>query len=424
MNKSKVYLTSTGCFTVQTETNHIAAYLKSNGYELVDTVEKAEAIIVTTCGVTDESAKGTQKEILDCIRKRGDNVPIYVAGCFVRIEKTRMKELTEYGAIFPVPDINGIENEFIGSNPWTSITYNNFFSHPFSTQYLQQVNAEAPIKLKIIKKSIGLIDRLFKKQLLFDFLFTVGHLYNPEVQRDIWPVIASRGCTHACTYCAVRIGRGKYTSKPQSSVMHEIRMGIEQGYKRILLIGDELGPYGSDLKDGTSLSTLLDSLTSEEFAISIGLWYIDAFLLMEALPALERLAEKNKLFFLGITIQHGSNRILELMNRHYSLADTMDAIQNFKKFPNIIIATQFMVGFPTETEEDFSETLALVNKGFFDKVEVFEYSPRPRTLAAKMTDDVPPQVKKERGNRLRKLAFKKSQSLFLKHAISQFGDKT
>lgn len=420
MMPSKVFLTSTGCFIVQTETNHIAAYLNSNHYEIVDSIEKAEAIIITTCAVTEKSAEGTYQGIFECIKKRNNHVPIFVVGCYPRIERKRMEELLGYGNIHSVPEINDIENEFLGSNPWNSVTYNDFYEHPFSREYLQQVIDCAPTKVKFLRKLIGYFDEIFRTELLFHYLLAVGHLYNPEVQRAIWPVIASKGCTHACTYCAVRIGRGKYTSKPPDSIRREIRVGIDNGYKRMLLIGDELGPYGVDLKDGSSLSSLLDLINSEEFAVKFGLWYLDAFMLMEAAPALNRLAEKGKIFFLGITVQHGSERILDLMNRHYSIPDTMNVISNFRRYPGVMIATQFMVGFPTETEEDFLETFRLVEKGVFDKVEVFEFSPRPGTRAAKMIDDVPPQVKADRAQRLRKLAAKKSKRIFLNRMIGRF----
>lgn len=155
-------------------------------------------------------------------------------------------------------------------------------------------------------------------------------------------------------------------------MLNEIQIGVEKGYDLILLIGDELGPYGVDLNDGTTLSTLLDSLAAERISASIGLWYLDAFELMAAVPSLLRLAELGKVFFLGITIQHGSERILDLMNRHYSISETMEAVRKFRKYPGMIIATQIMVGFPSEAEEDFLKNIPIIESGCFDKVEVFQ----------------------------------------------------
>ena len=419
MDRSKVFLTSTGCFIVQTKTNHIAAYLKNNNYDLVNTAPEAEAIIITTCAVTEGAAEGTRKKILECIEKRRAHVPVYVVGCYSRVEKDCMKDLANYGETYAIPEIKDIEKEFLGVTTWDSTEYNNFFSYPFREQYLESASDSEEMRHKILKRFFRIMDSILKKDMQFLYLFGVGHLYSPDVQRAIWPVICSKGCTHACSYCAVRIGTGRYASKPLVPILDEVKRGVKRGYRRALLIGDELGPYGVDLKDGTSLSTLLDALASGEYPIQLGLWYLDAFHLMDVLPAVERLAQEKELFFLGITVQHGSKRILDLMNRHYSVSDTMDAIVALRKHPKMLIATQIMVGFPSETEEDFLESYRLVERGCFDKVEVFEYSPRPGTRAAEMSNDVPADVKRERAERLRRLAARKAKRLFARKIMNE-----
>ena len=415
----RVFLTARSCYIVQTETNQIAAYLNANGYELVDSAEKADAIIITTCAVTETAAEATVQGILDCIRGRRDDAPVYVVGCYSRIEPERMEEISKLGNVIPLPEVKDIEKEFLGTHPWATVEYNNFWSHPFAVQRMNYAY-KASLQFKIVKKGLSVVDTICKTETCFHFFLIASHLYNPEIQRVIWPILVSKGCTHACSYCAVRKGRGKYTSKPIPSVLREVRLGIDRGYKRILLIGDELGPYGVDLKGEMNLSGLLDYFRSEDLAIKVGLWYLDAFEMTEVLESLKVLAGAGKIFFLGITIQHGSSRILELMNRHYSLDDTMKGIEELRKYSTITIATQFMVGFPTETDEDFQETLRLVQTGYFDIVEVFEYSPRPGTKAAKMIDDVPPEVKAERAKVLRRASRWNSTRLFMRHVRDEF----
>jgi tRNA A37 methylthiotransferase MiaB len=418
MNGKKVYLTSRACYIVQTETNHIAAYLDQNGYELVDTCVEADAAIITTCAVTESAAESTYQGVLECVKSRNDGIPIYVVGCYTRIESKRINELAKYGNIFPIPEIKDIEHEFPGINTWDSIVYNNFFSHPFCDQVKESQSSNTSHKRKLLRRLFSIMDSVLGKEILFYYHFRHGHLYSQEIQRSIWPVIVSKGCTHACSYCAVRKGRGKYCSKPQNSVLNEIRTGIDNGYERILLMGDELGPYGVDLKDGTSLATLLGVLNSEEFPVSSGLWYMDCFHLMDAAAALVELCKRGKIFFLGITIQSGSPRILELMNRHYSIEYSLDVISNLRAYPGIILATQIMVGFPGETDEDFQKSVDVVEKGYFDIIEVYEYSPRPGTPAAKMVDDVPAAVKRRRKMILDRIAYDKGRKLFLRWFFS------
>lgn len=421
MDINKIYLTSTACYIVQTETNQIAAYLSKNGYQLVDSEDSADAIIITTCAVTQQSADVTYQYVLDCIKKRRtDNIPVYIVGCFTRIETKNMERLLGFSKVFAIPEVKDVEKEFPGKIHFSCIHYNNFFSHPFAEKRLSDYHKQRNFKFRIISNSLSFFDFLFNKDTKFHYLFRNGHLYCPEIQRSIWPVLTAKGCVYNCSYCAVRKGRGRYTSKPYESVINEIKTGISNGYNKVLLIGDELGTYGIDLKDGTSLSALLKTFISDEYPVRIGIWYLDAFRLNAVSSIIDELAQKNKIFFLGITIQNGSKRILDLMNRHYSIEETMDVVARLSRYHNIIIATQFMVGFPTESEQDFLETYALVEKGFFDNVEIYCYSPRPGTRAAEMIDDVPLSVKEERAAKLRELAGKKSRKRFLNYILKEF----
>jgi len=411
--KRKVYVTSKACYIVQTETNHIAAYLTDNNYELVDKIHDADAIIITTCAVTESSARTTYNGILECIKERKGNTPIYVVGCYTRIEPHRLKELSEYGNIIAIPEVKDIEKEFMGPHPWSSVIYNNFFAHHFWKETIKEKIKTTPRSKRILGTLLKAADSVLKTDISFYYQFR-RHLYNPEIQKRIWPVIVSKGCIHGCTYCAVRKGRGKHTSKPLLKVIEEIKNGIDRGYDKVLLIADEIGTYGIDLRDGTSLFSLLGELEKDDYPISIGFWYLDCFKLMDVESRIEELCRKGKIFFLGITLQSGSPRVLKLMNRNYSLEDSVRAVKKFREYPGVIISTQIMVGYPTETDDDFKKSYDLINKGYFDLVEVYEYSPRPGTPAARLVDDVPPEVKAKRASTLRRLATKHAKRNFIK----------
>lgn len=420
MGPDKVYLKSVACFIVQTETNQIAACLEGNGYQLVDTVEQADAIILTTCAVTQHSSDHTYSAILDCLARRKDKVPLYIVGCYSRIEVETSKELQEkHEDVFFVPEFVELEKIFAGNNSWEDFTYNDFFSYPYCAQKIEDATKSENTSFGRRIKALSVMGSIFRKDLLFYYLLRQNHLYSIYVQTHVWPVLVAKGCTHACTYCAVRIGRGKFRSKPVASVITEIKTGANKGYDKVLLIGDELGPYGVDFKDGTTLATLLDSIIAEDISVKLGLWYVDCFKLKEIVPALETLAKKERLFLLGIPFQSGSRRILDLMNRRYSLEDAVETVGRLRKYPGVIIASQFMVGFPTETEEDFLASVELVGKGYFDKVEVYSFSPRPGTRAAKMENDVPDSVKEQRNRKLSEIAGRRSRKLLMRHLIHE-----
>ena len=425
MDTKKIYVASVACYIVQTETNHIASYFRNNGYQLVDSCEKADAIILTTCAVTQEASDYSLKVINDYLEKRKPEASLYIVGCYNRIEKDRILELKGIKNVFSVPEYRDLERIFPSETSFSSTVYNDFFGHPFAEQKLKEGAKCVSLRTRVLQGVLHTMDRVLKSDIRFRYLLRNGHLYNPIVQRSIWPVIVSKGCVYRCSYCAVRIGRGDYVSKPMDVVLDEIKAGMGKKYKKILLIADEIGTYGIDLKNGTSLARLLERLDSVEFPAMFGMWYLDAFRLKQAMPVLERLNSKNKIFFLGITIQHGSQGILKLMNRRYSLEYTMEAIKTLRENPSLIIATQIMVGFPSETDADFEKSLAIVKTGYFDDVEVYCYSPRPGTKAAEMTDDVPDKVKEERANQLRNIASvlgKRLLSQSIKHdVLSEFG---
>lgn len=414
MDGNKVFLTSSACYIVQTETNHIAAYLEQNDYQLVDTPGEADALIITTCAVTGSASDVTSECIRDLIAQRKDGAPVYIVGCFTRIEIQKMEALLQISDVISVAELPDLESAFPGEKSLQFIVYNDFFSHPFAEHRLMDYSQETSLKAKMINGAFGVVDAAFKTDTQFRYLFRNGHLYSPHIQRATWPVVVSKGCLYNCAYCAVRVGRGKHVSKPVKVVMNEIETGIQRGYEKILLVADELGTYGKDLRDGTNFPALLEMLLSDKYPVKLGLWYLDAFRLKQTMPVLEKLAEANKIFFLGITVQHGSERILKLMNRRYSIDDTVDAVAKLRKYPSIIMATQIMVGYPTETAEDFEKSLSIVDKGYFDKVEVYPFSPRPGTKAAELDDDVPMEIKVARANRLRLVANKRGRNLLVK----------
>jgi tRNA-2-methylthio-N6-dimethylallyladenosine synthase len=177
--------------------------------------------------------------------------------------------------------------------------------------------------------------------------------------------------------------------------MSEFREGLQKGFRHFGLLGTEVGAYGHDL--GYSLTDLLGEMTAQEERVKIGLRNINPYHLKNMLNELVPLLESKRIWYMECPAESGSNRILKLMNRNYSVEEYKDWIKTVRKaYPNIIIRTQLMVGFPTETEEDFKETLHLLDDVVLDFAEVYKYSKRPKTVAARMEPQVPDQIKKQR----------------------------
>jgi tRNA A37 methylthiotransferase MiaB len=165
------------------------------------------------------------------------------------------------------------------------------------------------------------------------------------------------------------------------------------------LIGTDTGPYGKDL--GYTLADLLKEIVKQEGNFKIGLRNVNPRYLKTMLKEFVPILESKRIWFMECAAESGSNRILGLMNRKCTIEEFKDCIQAVRTaYPGIMIRTQLMVGFPTETEQDFAETMRLLDDVIFDYAEVYKYSERPRTLAVNMEPKVPEQIKQQRFRKL------------------------
>lgn len=225
------------------------------------------------------------------------------------------------------------------------------------------------------------------------------------------------GCNNFCTYCIVPYRRGKMRSRNKDNVVKEAEYLVNQGYQEIVLSGIHVGGYGQDLKD-CSFSSLIKELTAIPNLKSLRISSIEESEIDDQLIAL--IKEKDNLAkHLHIPLQSGSNKILKLMNRKYTREEFISRVKQIKILvPNVMISGDVIVGFPHETEEDFMDTYNLCEE-CFDMLHVFPYSARPGTVAAKMDEQISPEVKKERSKKLIEL----SDRLYDKYASRFIGQE-
>jgi tRNA A37 methylthiotransferase MiaB len=180
-------------------------------------------------------------------------------------------------------------------------------------------------------------------------------------------------------------------------IVNEFKLGLQKGYNRFFLVAPDLGSYGIDI--GYNIVDLLQKLVElNESEYQIILNQINPVDLIRLLPGLEKILSSGKIEALGCQVESGSDRILELMGRDYRASDWKNSILRInKKFPLVRISTHVMIGFPTETEEDFEATMKLLDFPIFiDWVGFFLFSPRPTVYASRLSGQVPQKVKDER----------------------------
>ena len=217
------------------------------------------------------------------------------------------------------------------------------------------------------------------------------------------------GCNNFCSYCIVPYVRGRERSREPEAIVREVERLVSDGVSEVMLLGQNVNSYGKTLKEPVTFARLLKMLEPVEGLKRIRFMTSHPKDLSDEL--IETMAESRKIcHHLHLPLQSGSSRILKEMNRRYDKEKYLSLVEKIRKaIPDISLTTDIIVGFPGETEEDFEETLDVVEKAGYDTAFTFLYSKRTGTPAAKMENQVPEEVAKERFNRLLALVQKKGR---------------
>lgn len=358
----KTYNISTfGCQMNENDSEKLAGMLETMGYKQVNNTEEADLILYNTCCVR-ENAELKVYGHLGSLKKLKSSKPgliIAVCGCMMQ-----QKEVVEV-----------IQKKY----RHVDLIFGTHNLHRFPELLYQAYNSDKPVTN--VDDSEGTI--------------TEGMPIRREHHVKAWLTIMY-GCNNFCSYCIVPYVRGRERSRKLSDIVDEARILGHQGYKEITLLGQNVNSYGLDLKDGSSFAGLLRSLEDVEgierirFMTSHPKDLSDD--LINAIKECKKVCEH-----VHLPIQSGSDRILGEMNRKYTRAHYFNLVEKIRsKVPDISITTDIIVGYPGETEEDFSQTLDLIERIRFDYVYTFLYSKRTGTPAAKKQDQVSEEVKKRR----------------------------
>ncbi|MBC7220440.1 tRNA (N6-isopentenyl adenosine(37)-C2)-methylthiotransferase MiaB [Candidatus Bipolaricaulota bacterium] len=212
-------------------------------------------------------------------------------------------------------------------------------------------------------------------------------------------VTIAEGCSHACAYCVVPRVRGPLRSRPMAEVLAELRGLAQAGYQEATLLGQNVDAYGRDLGDGTSFARLLRAVGEVPIPRIRFTTSHPAYMTDEVIAALA--SGGNLCPHVHLAVQSGSDRVLAAMNRGYTREGFLALVRRLREaIPGVNVTTDVIVGFPGETEDDFAQTLCLIDEARFGTVYAAMYSPRPGTRAARMPDDVPPEEKARRLERV------------------------
>jgi len=399
-NSKKACILSYGCPENRIDTARMQEFFKQNGWILISNFMEADIIIFNTCGLTRDTQEASIKMINRLSTQKKESCQLIISGCLPKINKERLEEVYQ-GIYFGSDELERL-NEIIDSDVKAQEIHANFLA---SECHLNK-------NIGSYFKKITEIDiyKVIIKFLTYTWLHRIDKatsICNPYT----YYIKVSTGCLNKCSYCAVRISRGRVRSKTIVDVVEEFEKGVEKGFHEFALLGTDLGAYGVD--QGTNLVSLLYELFKKKEKYKIKLRNIHPRFLIQMMPELRQFFQTGKISFLSSAVESGNNRILSLMNRGYKIEDFKEAIARLnKEFPEIQIRTQLMVGFPSETEEEFQDTMQLLDEVTFDFAEVYMFEPRPRTKAAMMINQIP-----------RKVAIKRFNKIFIKSLFNNMERK-
>ena len=359
------YVETYGCQQNEADSEKIRGYLTQSGYRIVQEAEGADVVVMNTCAIREHANQRVFGNLgaLTHTKRRHPRQKIFLCGCMAgqTVVSDRVKK--------SYPHVDGV----------------------FSTHHLWQF---PEILWNVLSKG--------KRQFYIED--EPGSIAEgiPQVRDSglkAW-VSIMYGCNNFCTYCIVPYVRGRERSRKKEDILAECRSLVESGIKDITLLGQNVNSYGKDLEEQIDFADLLKEIAEipGEFRIRFMTSHPkDASeKLFDTMAASPKIAKQ-----LHLPFQSGSSRVLKAMNRHYDRETYLKKVNYAKSvMPDLVLTSDVIVGFPGETEEEFEETISLIEQVHYDSLFTFIFSPRPGTPAAKMEDPTPKEEKSRRFDKL------------------------
>ena len=343
----KIYLETYGCTANKSDESVFRGIIKKENHEIADSIEEADVLVLLTCTVIGT----TEQRMLSRMKVfKKTNKKIVVAGCMPSVQPDLIKSIVPNAFLLPSQHMHYI-NDIITGKEYTFIPKNKTLS---------------PKNFKGISA----------------------------------PISIAEGCMLSCSYCITHFARGKLRSFPMNEIVSDVSNALKQGCKEIQITAQDTASYG--LGTGNNLGKLLSNICKikDDFRIRTGM--MNPFNIQKNLENIISAYDDPKIYkFLHLPVQSGDNDILKKMNRKYVVEDFLEIVNKFReKYPDITLSTDVIVGFPTETDEQFNRTSDLLRKVRPDIVNITRYSARPLTEAKTMKGRVSTKIAKERSKYL------------------------
>ena len=362
----KIGIISLGCSKNLVDSEMILGLFKDiKGIYFVNKINECDLIIINTCGFIESSKQEALDTIFECINTKKENAKILVTGCLSQRYKKELQEA--------IPEVD----------------------------YFMSINEykNAGIIISNLLNGISLNDKGLNDKIKYSL--TPKHYGYIKI---------AEGCRNNCTYCAIPLIRGSLVSKDKKTILEEVKMAIEEGKEEIILIAQDTTGYGYDKNDNYYLVDLLKDILKTNVE-QVRMLYLYPDEITDSL--IDLVANNNRIVpYFDIPLQHINDDLLRNMNRRGTKKEIIDIITKIRnKISNAIIRTTFIVGYPSETEEQFEELCEFIKQYPFDRMGAFTYSKEENTKASDLEGQLEEDVKERRLNKLMEIQKEVSLSL-------------
>jgi len=358
---------------------------QQNSYLYTKNVHQADFLLYNACGHLQSKQDESIRDIKKLLKLKKSSARLIVWGCLPKINPVSLKDVYNGPMIGP-------------EESWPFfLRYFNLIEKEDFDVYANSLNKCHLLKQKVHRQ----LSKREKLTNIYRYLqFQRDKISNFEKGRDpknMWYIKIVSGCKNSCTYCSDRLAYKSVKSQPIEKIIEQFKTGLDKGYRYFLFVGRDLGSYGCDL--GITLPDLLNAILVkyQKIDFKICLTQISPNSLIDMFPELEKVLASKKIFCLGSHIQSGSSRLLKLMGKNFSLEKWVEIIRHIEqKYPEIILETSIMVGFPSETNQDFERSVNLLNYLRFDRINLYKYNERPNLPSLRIKGRVPEETQNRR----------------------------
>lgn len=373
----KIGFVSLGCSKNLVDTEKTIGIFKANNYEIVNSPEEADAIVINTCGFIEAAKEEAINTILEMAEYKKQKCKYLIAmGCLVERYKAELEKA--------IPEVD---------------LYIKYSEYNMLWEKIQTLLKDNDQNEKIEKDRNSNINNNLKKYNNFD---SVEERVISTGENYAYLKIAD-GCSNRCTYCAIPYIRGPQVSRKMEDILKEAKRLANSGYKELIVIAQDTTKYGIDIYGEPKLAELLEEISKIDGIEWIRFLYAYPETITNELIKLVK--ENNKICkYFDIPIQHISDSVLKRMNRQSNGKTIRNLVQTLREeIPNVVIRTTVMVGFPGESKKDFEELYDFLKEARFDKLGCFAYSKEEGTPAARIKEQIHPMTKKSRYNKIMSL---------------------